>query len=240
MKESKPTRQPAIAKPQKVRGNMCPKNIQRIIMTALDAYAYQSPGISFDDWRAEEVMAAVRREGLSCCDECHFCDLMGHFCAGAGREDEALQWFLKAGKNTERQIAWSIAKILSDHIALAQSTVEQLTASTPSRRLKRLLAAREALLDHPDGPLDFGDLLTIARGKTRRPTLTLDPDNLAASLADRCDKLQLALIRFTITNRRNEREGRGNACDRNKSQKSETFKSRRSPHETARRPGVSD
>lgn len=223
-----------IEKPGKVRGNISAKEINMLIQAALEAHAYQAPGISFDEWRAEEVKAAVARDGITACDHDHFCDLIGYFCMGAGKDDEALAWFLKGSKNTERQIAWSIADTLAKHIALAHSTVEDLTAATPPRRLKTLLAAREAILDHPEGPLNFGDLLTIVRGKTRRPTLTLDVD-LATSLADRCDKIQLAQIRFTLVNRRNEREGRGNTSDRNRSQHSDAAKARRSPHEMVER-----
>jgi hypothetical protein len=224
----------AVAKPGKVRGNITAKEINILIQAALQAHAHQATGMSFDEWRREEVMAAVDRDGLTSCDHDHFCDLMGHFCLGAGKDDEALAWFMKGHKNGERQIAWSIADLLAKHIALAHSTVEDLTAATPPRRLKTLLAAREAILDHPEGPLNFGDLLTIVRGKTRRPDLTLGTD-LAASLAERCDKLQLAQIRFTLVNRRNEREGRGLISQRNKSQKSDAAKARRSPHEMAPR-----
>jgi len=223
----------------KIRGNMDhKKEITPLIMISTEAYNLQDPGISYDEWRREEVQATVGRSGLSECDHGHFCTLMGHFHAAAGQEDKALYWYLRAEKNSERQIAWSIAAILTDHIALANSTVESLTAATPPRKLKRLMAARESILDHPEGPLNFGDLLTIVRGKTKRPGLTLDPDNLAASLADRCDKLQLAQIRFTMVNRRNEREGRGLTSDRNKSQRSVESKAARSPHMLAPRPGT--
>lgn len=237
-KPSTKSPRPKAPAPEKVRGNMDhKKEITPLIMISTEAYRVQDPGISYDEWRRDEVRAAVGRGGLSECDHQHFCTLMGHFHAAAGHEAEALRWYLRAGKDTERQIAWSIARILADHIALSKSTVETLIATTPPRKLKSLLAARESILDHPEGPLDFNDLLTIVRGKTKRPGLTLDPDNLAASLADRCDKLQLSLIRFTITNRRNEREGRGHTSDRNKSQKSPEANAARSPHTLHERPG---
>lgn len=226
----KTTRKSASPKPDKPRGTISSAQITAVICEARQAYAYQKPGISFDAFRAEEVMASVGRPGLTACDDGHFCELMGHFCTGSGKDDEALKWYLKAAKNIEFKTAWSIADILTQHIALAHATVEALTAATPPRKLKTQLAAREAILDHPEGPLNFGDLLTIVRGKTRRPTLTLDAD-LAKSLAERCDKVQLAQIRFTLINRRNEREGRGNTCDRNKSQNSDEAKRRRSRHE---------
>jgi hypothetical protein len=239
MKATKTIRQPAAATPPKPRGNISPDEIQPLIMAAREAFAFQDPGISFDEWRREEVQAAVGRDGLTACDHSHFCDLMGHFKTAAGKDDEALTWFLKGSKNAERQIAWSIAKLLTDHLALAHSTVESLAASVSPRKLKRLLAAREAILDHPAGPLSFEYLVSIVRDKTRRPNLTLTPD-LAASLADRCDKIQLTQIRFTLVNRINEREGRGHTADRNRSQNSEAAKNRRSADHLAHRPGVSD
>ena len=231
------TTRKAVSKPVKPRGNISPEEIQPLIMAAREAYAVQDPGISFDEWRAEEVMAAVGRPSLTACDHGHFCDLMGYFKTAAGKDDEALGWFLKGSKNTERQIAWSIASLLSAHIQLAHSTAEALTASTPPRKLARLLAAREAILDHPDGPLTGDYLVSIVRDKTRRPTLTLDAD-LAASLADRCSAGQLTQIRFTLINRLAEREGRGHTSDRNRSQNSDAAKARRSPHELAARQGV--
>lgn len=228
------TARKAAAKPVKPRGNISPEEIKPLIMAAREAFLAQDPGISFDEWRREEVLAAVGRDGLTACDHDHFCDLMGHFKTAAGKDDEALRWFLKGSKTTERQIAWSIANTLAAHITLAHSTVEAVTAATPPRKLKRRLAAREAILDHPEGPLSFDYLVSIVRDKTRRPNLTLGTD-LAASLADRCDKIQLAQIRFTLVNRIAEREGRGHTADRNRSQNSDAAKARRSPHEMANR-----
>jgi hypothetical protein len=230
---SKPARK-AVAKPLKPRGNISPEEIQPLIMAAREAYAVQDPGITFDEWRGEEVMAAVGRPGLTACDHCHFCDLMGHFKTAAGKDDEAMTWYLKGSTDSARQIAWSIANTLAAHVALAHSTVEALTAATAPRKLKRLLEAREAILDHPEGPLSFEYLISIVRDKTRRPTLTLDAD-LAVSLADRCTAGQLAQIRFTLVNRIAEREGRGTATDRNRLQNSDAAKARRSPDAVAPR-----
>lgn len=230
---TKSTRKTA-AKPVKPRGNISPEEIQPLIMAALEAHAYQAPGIPFNEWRREEVMAAVGRDGLTACDHDHFCDLMGHFKTGAGKDDEALTWFLKGSKNTERQIAWSIAETLAAHIALAHATAEQIAATTPPRQLKRRLERHAALLDHPEGPLSFDYLVSIVRDKTRRQDLTLTAD-LKTSLAERCTAGQLAQIRFTLVNRIAEREGRGNTCDRNKSQNSDAAKARRSPHEMSPR-----
>ena len=234
----KKTARKAVAKAVKPRGNISPEEIQPLIMAAREAYGIQDPGITFDEWRGEQVMEAVNRPGITACDHIHFCDLMAHFKIAAGKEDEALHWLLTGGKNTERQIAWSIANTLAAHLTLAHSTVEAVAAATAPRRLKRLLAAREAILDHPEGPITYDYLVSIVRDKTRRPDLTLSAD-LAASLAERCTAGQLAQIRFTLVNRIAEREGRGLASNRNRSQNSDAAKARRSPHEMAPRPGLS-
>jgi hypothetical protein len=203
-------------------------------MAAREAFAIQDPGITFDEWRSEQVMEAVGRPGITACDHHHFCDLMGHFKIAANKEDEALHWILKGGKDTQRQIAWSIAETLAAHLTLAHSTVEQITSTVAKRVLARRLAARASILDHADGPLSFDYLLSIVRDKTRRPDLTLTAD-LKTSLAERCTAGQLAQIRFTLVNRIAEREGRGRISDRNRSQNSDAAKDRRSPHTLAPR-----
>lgn len=212
----------------KIRGNITNAEIQRLIMVALEAYRLQDPGISFDEWRSEQVMEAVNRDGLTACDSGHFCDLMGHFFAAAGNEQQAMYWFMRAGKNAERQTAFRIVELLRSHQALSKATEADLATSTPPRSLKRRLEARANLLDHPEGPLTVAYLLTIVRDKTRRPTLEFGPD-LKAFLAERCTVSQLIQIRFTLVNRIAEREGRGNTSDRNQSQNSEPAKAARAP-----------
>ena len=227
------------SKPVKTRGNISPEEIQPLFMAAREAWIYQNPGISFDEWRAEEVVSAVGRAGITACDHHHFCDLMGHFKLAAGLDDEAMHWFIRGGKNSERQLAWAIAKILADHLFLAHATVEQITTTTSPRALKRRLAKRESLADHALGPINYDYLVSIVRDKTRRPDLTLGED-LASSLAERCTITQLLWIRNTLVNRIAEREGTGLSSHRNRSQRSDAAKARRSPKEMAPRPGIAD
>ena len=213
----KPARKPVATSPQ---GNLTSKQKQVLIMVSTEAFKLQNPGCSFDDFRHDEVMSAVGKPGLSACSQEHYSDLMGHFLTAAGKDDEALGWFMKSGKNGERQLAWKIAKALADHTFLAHATVEHVAAATAPRSLKRRLAKREALRDHADGPITYDYLVSIVRDKTRRPTLTIGQD-LAASLADRCDLKQLSQILYTLNNRIAEREGAGLIQDRNKFQKTE-------------------
>lgn len=223
----------------KPRGNISPEEIKPLIMAAREAWTYQGEGIPFDDFRAESVMAAVGRPGLTACDHEHFCDLMGHFKLAAGHDAEAMEWFLKGGKNSERQLAWSIAQILAAHTFLAHATVDQVAAATTARSRSRRLAKRLALHDHAEGPITYDYLVSIVRDKTRRPDLTLGTD-LAASLAERCTMQQLIWIRNSLVNRIAAREGSGLAQGRNKSQRSDAAKARRSHHEMAPRPGFTD
>lgn len=228
-------KKPAKTKIAKPRGNISAHELKMLIMAAREAYLIQDPGVTFDDWRAEQVQEAVNRPGLTACDHQHFCDLMGRFKTASGKEDEALAWYLKGGKNTERQMAWSIVEILTAHISLAYSTVEQITAATPPRALPRRLARHEAILDHAEGALSYGYLFALIRAKTRRPDLDLIESDLKAILAERCTLTQLIGIRNTLVNRINEREGLGQTSDRNRSQKSPAAKAKRSPHTLAPR-----
>lgn len=88
------------------------------------------------------------------------------------------------------------------------------------------------------GPIREGYLISLVRGKTRRPDLDLGPD-LYAGLAQRCTLKQLQDLLSTLVNRINAREGTGRAQDRNKKQKSPAEKKRRSKHEIDT-PPVSD
>ncbi len=217
----------AVAKPVKPRGTMTNEEKQPLIMAALEAYKIQGAEISFDEWRSEQVLEAVNLPGLTACDSKHFCHLMGHFKMAAGKDEEALNWFLRDGKNSERQLAWAIVETLTTHLGLAHATAEEIAATTPPRQLKRRLASHAAILDHPEGALSFDYLVAIVRDKTRRPDLQLGGD-LKAALAERCTAGQLVQIRFTLVNRIAEREGRGNTSDRNRSQNSDAAKARRS------------
>lgn len=227
---------PKTAKPEKKRGNITAAEIQPLIMAAREAWLIQEPGIAFDAWRSEQVMEAVQLPGLTSCNSSHFCDLMGHFKAAAGKEEEAMHWFLRAGKNAERQVAWSIVSRLEAHTSLATATEDEIRAKTLPRSLDRLLDRRCAILDHVSGPISIAYLVSIVRDKTGRPNLTLG-DDLVASLAERCTFSQLLAVRNTLVNRIAEREGTGHTSDRNKSQKSAAAKARRSPHEMAPRAG---
>lgn len=245
MKATKPASQQrtrrASAKPVQTEplGNLSTKQKQILSIISGEAWKLQDPGISSDDWRHDEVMDAVRKPGLRYCNQEEFGILMPHFLTAAGREDEAFAWLMKNGKNAERQRAWLIAKSLADHTFLAHASVEEIAAVTSPRSLRRRLVKREALRDHADGPVTYDYLLKIVRDITHRPDLILGQD-LAASLAERCKLKELFWILVTLNNRIAEREGSGLMEDRNKGQRSDAAKARRSPHEMAPRPGFDD
>lgn len=198
--------------------SLSPAEIRPLIMAAREAWVFQGSLVSFDDFRQENVMDAVGKSGLSSASHDEFCKLMGHFKMAAGKDDEALEWFIKDGKNSERQVAWKIADTLSKHLWLAHATPEEIAASTPSSRLRKGLLERKASLqDHADGPFGFESLQTVIRGKISDPNFQLGAD-IAASLVTKIQLRDLLGILFTLRNRISEREGRGLTSERNKIQ----------------------
>lgn len=69
----------------------------------LRASATSADNPSFDQWRHEQVMAAVGKPGLRCCDQNDYCALMAHTCTLIGDEGDALNWHLRGHDEPLRQ-----------------------------------------------------------------------------------------------------------------------------------------
>lgn len=199
---------------------------------------------TYDTWRHAQVSAAVGKPRLTACSHEDFRPLRAHFLSLAGRDDAAFSDHLTSGKPTDhaapgdtyearREIAWSIAKKLNDHLHLAQTTIEAHIAQSvqdwdranpgqpypgPDPVWIRALTARQAAIQAGKGPLTVGYLIWLVRQKTRRPDLKLGSD-WQAGLVDRCTAKQLDQIRSTLINRIAAREGLGDPANRNKSQR---------------------
>jgi hypothetical protein len=199
-------------------GSLTPAEKKPLILAALEAYRIQNPDLCFDDWRSQQVRAAVDRAGLSACDSSHFCDLMGHFKTLAGKEDEALRWYVRGQKNAHRRLAWSILNRLENHVRLATATDREIIASTSARRLAHVMARRAAIHDHSEGPLSPDYLRTLIGVAIQKPHHEIH--DIKAFLVDHCDVPTLLRIRNTLVNRISEREGVGLTITRNKSQHS--------------------
>lgn len=96
--------------------------------------------------------------------------------------------------------------------------------------LNKAMARKIHMTETHGKPISEGYLVTLARGKTSRPDLDLGRD-IYAGLAERCTVKQLTHLLSTLTNRINDHEGVGSKANRNKKQKTEAEKKRRSRHE---------
>lgn len=232
------------------RGNMTKAEISPLLFHARKAFDAQlaagllDDGETFNTWRHAQVMAAVGKPGLTACSHEDFRPLRAHFFTLAGRDAEAFRDHLTSGPTSDhaapgdthearRQLAHGIAEILTAHLHLAETSIDQLVAESAHEwhRLNAAdypgpdpvwladLAARKAAIDaHERGPITLGYVLHIVRMKTRRPDLTLGHD-WQAGLSDRLTLRQLTGLRTTLVNRINALEGLGSKATRNKSQR---------------------
>ncbi|WAC18843.1 hypothetical protein OVA24_16555 [Luteolibacter sp. SL250] len=141
---SRSARKAPAAAPQKKRGNLTGKEIKPLVIQARKAYDVQTgmdltDGLSFDDWRREQVLACVGKKGLTACHHDDFRPLLAHFQTLAGDDTAALANLLKSGHQTDnadpgdtqearRQLAYLIATALAEHMYLAMTSAEQLRA----------------------------------------------------------------------------------------------------------------
>ena len=184
-------------------GNLKPAEIKPLILAAKTAYDRQSdagllgPAETFNDWRHAQCMEAVGKPGFTACHHDDFQPLLAHFYTLSGDTEKAYEAAMKTGKPTDHAApgdTWEIRRNFAHQIAQA-------------------ITRHSAL----GGKIGVGYVVTLARAKTRRPTLTLGTD-WEAGLVDRCAAGQIAQIRDTILNRIAAAEGRGTTTTRNKSQ----------------------
>lgn len=219
------------------------------------------PGQSFDEWRHDQVRDVVGKDGLRACAHAEFRPLLAWFQKLAGLDEKAFATQMRTGKVTtggpaddtreaRETIAHEMRIRLEDHIELADRSWPDLLhiwtdrsradwqiygapgepwPGLDSKFLAKATLRKEAI-EKNGGAIRVGYLVAIARMKTRRPDLTLGPDPFAG-LAERCSVNQLRQLLSTLVNRINAREGLGAAGTRNKKQKSDAEKKRRSKHE---------
>lgn len=160
---------------------------------------------TFDAWRHDTVYQAVRREGLSKCQNSHYRKLLSVFRAMRGAPDPGGQpnrcQSREGGDTAERreQLLALIAQELGSH----------------ARRVLKPYAGEETLAAHAvakGGPIGEAYLLAMAKGKNPGQTLH-DCGCLLKLPASRLEQLL-----FTLKNRIAAREGRGDPSKRNKKQ----------------------
>lgn len=143
-------------------------------------------------------MIKVGKDGLTACNHGDYKPLLAHFQTLAGDDAAAFRTQMQTGKPT-------------DHAAPGDTHEARRNLA---HEIAKLLAAHMS----QGGRLGVGYIVTLARGKTRRPDLTLGRD-WQAGLADRCTVDHLTQIRDTLINRIAAVEGTGSPANRNKSQR---------------------
>jgi hypothetical protein len=191
------TCKPSAKRAQKPRstGSLTRAETTNLVMTAQEAFNYQlvlkrvEPGTSFDDWRRDQVMDAVGLPGISKIGRAHFRTVKAHFLTLAGRDDEAFALLNKTGQKRDHgdptdthesseEVVALIRQALADH---AQVPAERLVGGT--------------------GHIHPGWLISAARQRTRKPSLTMDT---LASL----DRKTLFGLLSHLKSHINKREGR--------------------------------
>lgn len=192
----KPARNAPAKRAPKTRrpGSLSHAETTPLLLQAKEAYDYQlalkrvEPGMSFDEWRRDQVMDTVGREGISKIDRSQWTDVMVHFLILTGKEEEAFKLQLKSGTKTYRpqgeddthescrQYVHLIRKAIDEHL------VKELPEGAEHIREPWLLAA--------------------ARPRSKKPGLTME------NMADRLDPKTLRGLLAHVNTHIAKREGR--------------------------------
>ena len=202
MKESPPksTRCKTSARPLRKSGTpgetgkLSKPEITKLLLQAKEAWGYQiackgiQPDASFDDFRRDQVMAAVGLPGISKIGRDQWRIVSAHFLTLAGREDEAFELLNKTGSKTYRGgkpgDTWEASESYVAHIIKALADHAKTTLPESKAHI------------HP------GWFLAAARQRTQKPSLTM------ATLAERLDPQTLHGLLSHLRNHIARREGR--------------------------------
>lgn len=185
-------------------GRLTREETTPLILQAREAFDYQSvlgrvePGAKFDDWRRDQVMNAVGKPGISKIIRDEWRTVMAHFLILSGREDQAFTLLQKTGTKSYRPASPSDTWESSESYL---SLIRQALAKHAIFPAERLRGGK--------GHIHSGWLLSAARQRTGKPTLTLE------TLAERLDPETLAGLLSHLQSHINLREGRAD-LDRRK------------------------
>lgn len=160
---------------------------------------------TFDDWRHDVVYQAVRREGLSACQNSHYRKLLNLFreMRGAAVSKPANRKQSREGGDTSErreQLISLIAHELGSHARRVENP------QTPQEVQWAAMASTKG------GVINEAYLMSIAKAKN--PSVTLHDVGCLLLLTSS----SLEQLLFTLKNRIASREGRGDAAKRNKKQ----------------------
>lgn len=169
-----------------------------LLLDAKEAFHYQialgniPADADFDAWRRDQVMAETGLGGLSKLSNHHYRPVKAKLLELAGRWDEAAAIRLKIGKKTDH----------GDPADTHESS-EQVVALIRQALADHATVPADSLTD-PRGHIHAGWLLSAARQRTRKPSLTMD------TLAERLDPSTLLGLLSHLKSHINLREGRAN------------------------------
>jgi hypothetical protein len=189
----------------------------KLAQVAKEAFDYQealglvetvgtSASARFTEWRREEQHKAVGHSSLTTCGNNHYRSLLGHFLTLAGKDDKAYGYHVRTGRvkdhgelddtheNRETQ-----RKLIMDKLLAHGHRCDPRHASYDAEIAAKVEASGGLITAHY--------IIAIAKRKHRGRAL----DSLTAD--------ELKKLHWTTKNRIDDREGRGNAANRNKSQR---------------------
>jgi hypothetical protein len=173
-----------------------------LVLQAQEAFNYQrasgnlDPATNPNEWRRDQVMAAVGKAGVSKIARPDWRTVKAHFLILSGREDEAFFVLNQTGTKSYRPAdsadTWETCE---DYAALVRrALVNHSSAAAP----------------HPKGHIHEGWFLTAARQRAGIPSLSM------ATLAERLDPHTLHGLLSHLRNHIALREGRANPERRKK------------------------
>ena len=175
------------------KGNLTSPEITKLFMQTQEAFHYQTAlgniglGTRFDDWRRDQVMAAVSRPGLSKINRSHWRTVYAHFLTLSGRDDEAYAVLTSTGRKRDHGSD-------SDTHESSEALVHKMREALDNH-------AREILTPGVDH-IHPGWILAAARQRTGKSTLTFE------TLAERLDPYVLVGLLSHLSNHIARREGR--------------------------------
>lgn len=223
-------KKPAKKKPAGPQGNLKPDSRQKLAINARQAFDYQrdlgniEDGVTFNDWRHDQVMEVVGKPGISACNGGDFRPVMAHFLALAGKDAEAFRQHMQTGPVKDSSPADDTHEAREQWLALLRAEIASHVAlgelgevNVPIEALDYWRAIRAA-----GGPIRNGYACAIASNKFGIFKTGFD------QLHTRLTAKQLEQLFYTVRNRILSREGRPETKKgRNRLQRSQAGKDAR-------------
>ncbi len=217
-------------KPNGPQGNLKPDSRQKLAINARNAFDYQrdlgnvEDGVTFNDWRHDQVMEVVGKPGISACNGGDFRPVMAHFLALAGKDAEAFRQHMRTGPVKDSSPADDTHEAREQWLAILRQEIfvhvelgDCAEVNVPVDFLSHWKAIRAA-----GGPIRNGYASAIAASKFRIYKTGFD------QLHTKLTAKQLEQLFYTVRNRILSREGRPQTEDgRNRQQRSQAGKKAR-------------